>query len=219
MEGWDFMSKLIQAGRALLLEAKFETLSDARSVNYCRPSSLFVVPCALSTLFCILCPLVILISWGLKKQFANHDWEKFGAKVWMENSLKMFLVHNLTLVLTKSFQSSSCYSYPRFNWELEYQQEGEQWFKIWQQQTIIWSPQASSVENVQNERFRSSVTYFSVQVLGCAHIIQESPLPTAADFNGSRLLLRFTNREDQYQYIRADTTKRSVNTQELKLEL
>ena len=33
------MSKLIQAGRALLLEAKFETLSDARSVNYCRLSS------------------------------------------------------------------------------------------------------------------------------------------------------------------------------------
>ena len=63
MEGWDFMSKLIQAGRALRLEAKFETLSDARSVNYCRPLfSLFVVPCNISTLFCILCPLVILIS-------------------------------------------------------------------------------------------------------------------------------------------------------------
>ena len=39
MEGWDFMSKLIQAGLVERLEAKFETLSDARSVNYCRLSS------------------------------------------------------------------------------------------------------------------------------------------------------------------------------------
>ena len=36
MEGWDFMSKLIHAGLRERLEAKFETLTDARPVNYCR---------------------------------------------------------------------------------------------------------------------------------------------------------------------------------------
>ena len=49
------------------LEAKFETLSDARSVNYCRLSSkdfalfsLFVGP-VLFLLYFAFCPVVILI--------------------------------------------------------------------------------------------------------------------------------------------------------------